>query len=117
MPKVLSQDGDYTAIFSELLRKSFPRDETSVKYQMDSYDVRNKLEYPQNIDEYDGIVYTGSGQSCPYLTVSRCMLLRATSNSCICLWESRVDQQACSIYRNDCEGETAHQADRYVESR
>lgn len=61
IPKVLSQDGDYTAIFAELLRKSFPEHETSVKYQMNSYDVRNKLEYPQNIDEYDGILYTGSG--------------------------------------------------------
>ncbi|KAI0087198.1 class I glutamine amidotransferase-like protein [Irpex rosettiformis] len=63
IPKVIAQDGDYTVIFGELWRKSFPKDQTSVKYEMDSYDVRNKLEYPEDIDKYDGIVYTGSAAS------------------------------------------------------
>ncbi len=62
IPSVIAQDGDYTSIFSELWRKSFPKDQTSVTWEMDSYDVRNRLEYPEDIDKYNAIVYTGSGE-------------------------------------------------------
>ncbi|OBZ78439.1 Serine/threonine-protein kinase gad8 [Grifola frondosa] len=55
-------DGDYTAIFDTLLRKSLPS-EPKIEYTLDPYDVRNKMEYPPNVDDYDGIILTGSAAS------------------------------------------------------
>jgi hypothetical protein len=61
---VLDVDGDYTKIFDDLLRKSAP---SNVTYIMDSFDVRNKMEYPKDIDQYNGIILTGSGLLNPRL--------------------------------------------------
>ncbi|KAI0343866.1 class I glutamine amidotransferase-like protein [Trametopsis cervina] len=63
IPTVLAQDGDYTEIFGNLWQKSFPKDDPSLKYEMDSFDVRNKMEYPEDIDRYQAVVYTGSAAS------------------------------------------------------
>lgn len=62
IPDVIASDGDYTAIFNTLLRKSLPSD-TNIDYVLDPYDVRNKLEYPENIDDYQAVILTGSGWS------------------------------------------------------
>ncbi|KAI0946488.1 hypothetical protein AcW1_009938 [Taiwanofungus camphoratus] len=62
IPAVRATDGDYTAIFGVLLRNSLPSDST-VDYIMDPYDVRDKQEYPQNVDSYRGIILTGSAAS------------------------------------------------------
>ncbi|CCM04362.1 uncharacterized protein FIBRA_06534 [Fibroporia radiculosa] len=62
IPGVLASHGDYTAIFNVLLRDSLPV-ESGIAFTLDPYDVRNKLEYPQNIDEYSGIILTGSAAS------------------------------------------------------
>lgn len=62
IPAVVAIDGDYSAIFHELLRKSLPN--PSVSFTVDSFDVRNKMEYPDEVDKYDGIIYTGSGAYC-----------------------------------------------------
>lgn len=56
---VVDVDGDYIRIFNEFVRKSIPSDD--VTYVMDPYDVRNKMEYPEDIDKYHGIMMTGSG--------------------------------------------------------
>ncbi|KAI0686455.1 class I glutamine amidotransferase-like protein [Cytidiella melzeri] len=63
IPAVVAQDGDYTTIFDELLRNSLPKEQSSSTYEMDSFDVRNKMEYPEDIDRYHAIVYTGSAAS------------------------------------------------------
>ena len=60
IPAVLSTDGDYTAIFNDLLRKALP--DPSATFTLDPYDVRNKMEYPEDVDRYDGIILTGSGE-------------------------------------------------------
>ncbi|KAF9806978.1 hypothetical protein IEO21_08421 [Rhodonia placenta] len=62
IPDVIASDGDYTAIFNTLLRKSLPSD-TNIDYVLDPYDVRNKLEYPENIDDYQAVILTGSAAS------------------------------------------------------
>lgn len=61
IPSVVEADGDYSRIFNEFVRKSMPNDQ--VTFVMDPYDVRNKMEYPEDIDEYDAIMLTGSGGS------------------------------------------------------
>ncbi|GJE98213.1 class I glutamine amidotransferase-like protein [Phanerochaete sordida] len=57
---VVDEHGDYTRIFDKLFRDSCP---PGVTYVMDSFDVRNKMEYPEDIDQYDGLVMTGSAAS------------------------------------------------------
>jgi hypothetical protein len=58
---VIAQDGDYTQIFGELWRKSLTETSNAVVYEMESFDVRDKMEYPEDVDRYSAIVYTGSG--------------------------------------------------------
>ncbi|KZT03619.1 class I glutamine amidotransferase-like protein [Laetiporus sulphureus 93-53] len=62
IPAVQSTDGDYTAIFNTLLRNSLPLG-SGTDYILDSYDVRNKQEYPRNVDDYQAIILTGSAAS------------------------------------------------------
>ncbi|GLB41054.1 putative class I glutamine amidotransferase-like protein [Lyophyllum shimeji] len=54
--------GDYGAVFKDFLRRSLPKDD--VGFTLDPYDVV-KLEYPSDdqLDSYDGIMYTGSAAS------------------------------------------------------
>ncbi|KAF8066792.1 class I glutamine amidotransferase-like protein [Lyophyllum atratum] len=51
--------GDYTVVFTEFLRRSLPKD---VDFTLDPYDVVSNMEYPTDdqLDSYDGIMYTGS---------------------------------------------------------
>lgn len=59
---VQATDGDYTAIFDVLLRKSLPG-EAAVDYVLDSYDVCGEQRYPENIADYQAIILTGSAAS------------------------------------------------------
>lgn len=77
---VLDEDGDYTKIFGELLRKSAPE---GVTYTMDSYDVRDKMEYPEDIDQYQGIIITGSGRPRPAGSLD--FEVKPYSSSCLSL--------------------------------
>jgi len=54
--------GDYTVVFTEFLRRSLPQD---IEFTLDPYDVVSKMEYPSDdqLDSYDGIMYTGSAAS------------------------------------------------------
>ncbi|KAJ3558428.1 hypothetical protein NM688_g930 [Phlebia brevispora] len=61
IPAVQATDGDYSAIFHELLQKSLPN--PSAPFVLDSFDVKNKMEYPDDVDKYDGILMTGSAAS------------------------------------------------------
>ena len=62
IPPVLAEQGDYGNIFRELFRKSLPSDK-DFEFIADAFDVRNKQEYPENIDIYDAVLITGSGGS------------------------------------------------------
>ena len=57
---VVKADGDYTDIFGAFFRNSLPEG-AHVDYIIDSFDVRNKQEYPEDIDVYNALVMTGSG--------------------------------------------------------
>lgn len=59
---VQATDGDYTAIFDTLLRKSLPGD-AAVDYVLDPYDVREAQRYPENVNDYRAIIMTGSAAS------------------------------------------------------
>ncbi|KIP04084.1 hypothetical protein PHLGIDRAFT_129743 [Phlebiopsis gigantea 11061_1 CR5-6] len=61
IPPVVEESGDYAQIFSDFIRKSTPND--AVSFVMDPYDVRNKMEYPEDVDKYDAIMLTGSAAS------------------------------------------------------
>lgn len=75
IPSVIAEHGDYTPIFTRLLRDSLPKD-SGVDFQLDSYDVRAKFEYPDESslggeDGYKAVIMTGSGAfaSLLYMTV------------------------------------------------
>lgn len=59
-PNLQEEYGDYTAVFSNFFRSALPK---KIDFTLDSYDVVQKMEYPQEdkLDSYDGIVLTGSG--------------------------------------------------------
>ncbi|KAI0075619.1 class I glutamine amidotransferase-like protein [Panus rudis PR-1116 ss-1] len=59
IPAVQETDGDYTQIFKALLQNSSPKTE----FILDPYDVRNKQEYPDNVEQYSAIILTGSAAS------------------------------------------------------
>ncbi|KAI0746716.1 class I glutamine amidotransferase-like protein [Daedaleopsis nitida] len=59
---VLSALGDYGAIFRTLFLKSL-ESESDTEFVADAFDVRNRLEYPENIDLYDAVLLTGSAAS------------------------------------------------------
>lgn len=65
VPPVLKEDGDYHKIFDAWLRGASP----STDFTLDAFDVVNKMEYPPEDAEYDGVLLTGSGQS-SYLPVA-----------------------------------------------
>lgn len=65
IPNVLEHEGNYNEVYHSYLRRSldvYQKDSVQkIDFQLDGFDVRFKEEYP-NLDEYDGIVITGSGQ-------------------------------------------------------
>jgi hypothetical protein len=56
---VLAEEGDYHAIFSNLMRDANP----GVDFVFDAYDVKYKLEYPSDDIHYDAMFLSGSGIS------------------------------------------------------
>jgi hypothetical protein len=60
LPTVIAQHGDYTRIFETLLKASAP---SNVNFDMVSYDVVHKMEYPPDEDKLDGVLLTGSGEA------------------------------------------------------
>lgn len=62
IPAVQATDGDYTAVFDTLLRKSLPSD-AGINYVLEPYDIREEQRYPENIDDYRAIIMTGSAAS------------------------------------------------------
>ena len=61
-PAIQATEGDYTAVFDTLLRKSLPSD-AGIDYALEPYDVREEQRYPENIDDYQAIILTGSAAS------------------------------------------------------
>lgn len=65
IPTVLAEHGDYTAMFTRVFRDSLPK-ESGCEVHIDPYDVRTKMEYPDESqmggdDGYKAVVMTGSG--------------------------------------------------------
>ena len=92
IPNVLEHEGDYNEVYHSYLRRSldvYQKDNAQkVDFQLDGYDVRFKEEYP-NLDEYDGIVITGSGQ---FSTRLRKLHDLKTLDSCFCLRTYSMDR-------------------------
>ena len=65
---VRAVQGDYGQIFRTLFRSSLKAVKASLPeaseldFEIDAFDVRTKLEYPENVDEYDAVLLTGSGE-------------------------------------------------------
>lgn len=71
---VVAAQGDYGEVFRTLFRKSLEAIQSKspsgsdVSFVVDAFDVRNRLEYPEDVDIYDAVLLTGSGVSfswCP----------------------------------------------------
>ncbi|OCH88016.1 class I glutamine amidotransferase-like protein [Obba rivulosa] len=62
IPTVRATDGDYTDIFNALLRSSFPSN-SATEFSLEPYEVREKMEYPDKVDDYRAIILTGSAAS------------------------------------------------------
>lgn len=60
--------GDYKTIFSTLLTRSLPSDAGKDRYVLDNYDVVSKMAYPVDVDAYDALLITGSGEDVTSLT-------------------------------------------------
>jgi hypothetical protein len=58
LPSVLSEHGNYHAIFNDFLRASAP---TGTTYTLESYDVVGEMQYPLLDEHWDAILLTGSG--------------------------------------------------------
>ncbi|KAI0371915.1 class I glutamine amidotransferase-like protein [Pilatotrama ljubarskyi] len=64
LPAILASEGDYGAIFETLFRNSLQAvGDPNVEFVVDAYDVRNEQVYPENVDEYDAVLLTGSAAS------------------------------------------------------
>ncbi|KAI0777649.1 class I glutamine amidotransferase-like protein [Trametes elegans] len=64
LPAILASEGDYGAVFAKLFRKSLQAvGDPKVEFDIDSYDVRNDKVYPENVDQYDAVLLTGSAAS------------------------------------------------------
>jgi hypothetical protein len=63
IPAVKKDHGEYPMIFDRVFRASLP--DRFADFALDPYDVRYAKEYPQvaDLDSYDGIVITGSGDA------------------------------------------------------
>ena len=88
VPKVVAAQGDYEVIFRTLFQKSLKSLEAStldsdLDFVVDAYDIRNKMLYPENVDQYDGILLTGSGMSSPMSEVGKASY--SPLCSCLCI--------------------------------
>ena len=89
IPNVLEHEGDYNVVYGSYLRRSLDvyqkESNRKIDFQLDGYEVRFKEEYP-NLDDYDGIVITGSGSwpsnqrdTLKVQSISSCFRLRVYS--------------------------------------
>jgi len=67
IPNVLKTEGNYLAIYGKWLRRALDNykkdgNRDTLDFTLDGYDVVKKMEYP-TLDDYDGIVITGSAAS------------------------------------------------------
>ncbi|EGN94380.1 hypothetical protein SERLA73DRAFT_188231 [Serpula lacrymans var. lacrymans S7.3] len=60
---VRKKHGDYIQVYNDYLRNSLPRPELVSQLNVDSYDVVDKQEYPDDDISYDAVVMTGSAAS------------------------------------------------------
>jgi hypothetical protein len=63
IPAVIKDHGEYPMIFDRVFRASLP--DRLADFALDPYDVRYAKKYPQmdDLEAYDGIVITGSGDA------------------------------------------------------
>ncbi|KAI8970562.1 class I glutamine amidotransferase-like protein [Trametes punicea] len=64
IPAVLASQGDYGAIFEALFRNSLQAiGDPGAQFVVDAFDVRNEQVYPEDVDQYDAVLLTGSAAS------------------------------------------------------
>ena len=76
VPTIVAAQGNYEVIFRTLFQKSLESlkastPDSDIDFVVDAYDIRNKMEYPKDIDLYDGVLLTGSGMSSPVLQIGK----------------------------------------------
>ena len=59
IPPLFVKDDDFHKMFDTWLRSVSP----SIDFTLDAFNVVDKMEYPSEDAEYDGVILTGSGQS------------------------------------------------------
>lgn len=57
---IATAHGDYATLFSALLMRAFARLRPGATLTVDPYDVRSRMEYPEDLSAYDGVLITGS---------------------------------------------------------
>ncbi|KAI0674266.1 class I glutamine amidotransferase-like protein [Trametes maxima] len=65
LPSIVAAQGDYGAIFTALFRNSLQATAAAddSEFQVDAFDVRNAQIYPDDVDQYDAVLLTGSAAS------------------------------------------------------
>ena len=64
LPAIVASQGDYGRIFETLFRNALREaGGPETEFVVDAYDVRNEQVYPQDVDQYDAVLLTGSGRS------------------------------------------------------
>ncbi|KAJ8487782.1 hypothetical protein ONZ51_g3971 [Trametes cubensis] len=64
LPAIVASQGDYGRIFETLFRNALREaGGPETEFVVDAYDVRNEQVYPQDVDQYDAVLLTGSAAS------------------------------------------------------
>ncbi|KAL1944062.1 hypothetical protein VTO73DRAFT_3880 [Trametes versicolor] len=64
LPAILAANGNYGAVFEKLFRNSLPSSSIpDAEFTVDAYDIRNEQVYPEDVDQYDAVLLTGSSAS------------------------------------------------------
>lgn len=64
LPAILAANGNYGAVFEKLFRNSLPSSSIpDAEFTVDAYDIRNEQVYPEDVDQYDAVLLTGSCKS------------------------------------------------------
>lgn len=70
--EVVSEDGDYDVLYSNLLRSALPTG-SQQEFKLDAYDVVRAKDYPsdEELGTYNAILISGSGPRCLRFVICR----------------------------------------------
>lgn len=118
--KTLTENGDYIDIFQRYFQASLatvqgqkqsvekpnhdPSSQPIWQFSLDPYDVVRAQEYPTDakINDYHGVIITGSRACARLLCVVQRPLIRVASSSCFRLRERGLGQQAGCLCQGPC---------------